>query len=131
MLPSDLRKTREITFTRLPPEQVEQALQLLNGVEGLEVRPGTRPHTLTVTYNVRHYTLEGLENALSLQGFHLDNSLLLKLRRALVYYCENVQRENLNAPEPQQKARKIFAQAYEHHPHGDHDDTPAEWREYR
>lgn len=131
MLPTDLRKSRDIYFSSLPPGQVERALFLLSGLDGLETRPGPHPHSLTVDYSLLDYTLQGLEHALVVQGFHLDHSLLQKLKRALVYYAEEVQRANLLAPEQRQKARQIFVQAYEHHLHGDSDDTPEEWREYK
>lgn len=131
MLPTDLRKSREICFNCLPPGQADRAVQLLGGLDDLELRAGPHGNSLVVSYNLLDYTLQGLENALIAQRFHLENSLLQKLRRALVYYCEEVQRANLKAPERQQKARRIFVQAYEHHLHGDHDDTPEEWREYK
>ena len=131
MLPCDLTKTREICFTCLPPGQGVQATQVLSGIDHLEVQPSTHKNCILVTYNVAHVTLQDLENALSAQNFHLENSLLHKIVRALVYYSEQVQRENLEEPERVSKSQQIFVQAYEHHPHGDHDDTPAEWREYR
>ena len=131
MLPVDLTKTREICFSCLPAGQAAQAEQLLGGIDHLEVHATTRKNCIMVTYNIAQVTLEDLENALSAQGFHLENSLLGKVVRALVHYSEQVQRENLEEPERFCKSQQIFIQAYEHHPHGDHDDTPVEWREYR
>jgi hypothetical protein len=131
MLPVDLTKTREICFSCLPPGQAAQAQQLLGGIDHLQVQASPRKNCILVTYNIAQVTLEDLENALGAQGFHLENSLLTKVVRALVHYSERVQRENLEEPELLRKSQQIFAQAYGHHPHGDHDDTPAEWREYR
>lgn len=131
MLSDDLIKTREICFSALPPNQAAQAWLLLVGVDGMEVQQFGKKRGIQVTYSLADYSLENLENALASQGFHLDNSLFHKIRRALVYYSERVQLENLRAPEHLLKSRKIFAEIYEHHPHGDHDDTPMEWREYR
>lgn len=127
----DLIKTREICFAELPPEQSNQAWLLLAGLDELGAEHIAHKCCVQVTYSLAAYSLENLENALSAQGFHLDNGLIHKLRRALVYYCERVQMENLRAPEHLLKSRKIFAEIYEHHPHGDHDETPVEWREYR
>lgn len=127
----DIAKTREILFSMLPPGQVAQALAVLTGLDDLQVKSGARDNALEVAYSVADYTLEGLESALVAQGFQLDNSLLSRITRALIYYCEEVQRENLLAPERQSRNREIFVQAYEHHPHGDRDETPEEWREYR
>lgn len=131
MLSDDLIKTREICFAALPPDQGDQAWLLLAGVAGLEVSRYGRKTCIQVTYSLTEYSLESLERALSEQGFHLDNGLFQKIRRALVYYSEQVQAENLKAPERLLKSRKIFVDIYEHHPHGDRDETPPEWREYR
>jgi hypothetical protein len=131
MLPCDLTKTREICFSCLPPGQSAQAMQVLSGIDRLDVQPSAHKNCILVTYNVGHVTLQDLENALSAQSFHLENSLLHKIVRALVYYSEQVQRENLDEPERVSRSQQIFVQAYQHHPHGDHDETPVEWREYR
>lgn len=132
MLPSDLDKTREIVFHDLPSDQAERARALLDGLD--DIQAGTvseRSCTLIVQYNVRHYTLQGLEKALELQGFHLDNSLLQKVKRALIHFCEQVQRENLLINAPDAKSQQVFARVYEQHLHGDKDETPEEWREYK
>ncbi len=131
MLPCDLDKTREIVFHPLPPDQAERARQLLDGLDGIEASLGQAAHVLIVRYSVMHYTLEGLETALMVQGFHLDNSLLQKVRRALARFCERVQRENVQVNAPDIKSQKIFARVYEQHLHGDKDDTPEEWRAYK
>lgn len=129
---SDIHKVRELYFHATPPGQVDEAYRLLSGISGLEVTRSARPFCLIVRYDVHEYTLEGLENALTAQGFHLSGTLLVKLRRALVYYCESVQRANHQAPERQTKqSHKIYVRAWEQHPHGDSDTTPEEWREYR
>jgi len=129
--PCDLEKSREIVFHVLPLGQVERALILLEGMDGLTVAAGTGANYLLVRYNVCEYTLEGLETALSNQGFHLDNSLLCKLRRALAYFCESVQRRNVAANEPDIKSQQAFMKVYERHLHGDSDETPEEWRGYK
>lgn len=129
--PHDIIKTRGIAFSALPPGQSGQALAVLTGLDDLKAERGAHENAVRVTYSVADYTLEGLESALVSQGFHLDNSLLPRILRALIYYCEEVQRANLTAPERQAKSREIFVQAYEHHPHGEKDDRPEEWREYR
>lgn len=131
MRPCDLEKNREIVFNALPAGQAARALSLLQGMEGLEVAAGENPNHLQVRYHVCEYTLEGLETALTSQGFHLDNSLLTKLKRALAYFCENVQRGNVEANEPDIKSQQAFMKVYEHHLHGDRDETPEEWRDYK
>ncbi len=131
MRPCDLEKNREIVFHALPVGQAERALALLQGLDGLEVEMGNTHDQLHVRYQVCEYTLEGLEAALTSQGFHLDNSLLSKLKRALAYFCENVQRGNVAANEPDIKSHQAFMKVYEHHMHGDRDETPEEWRDYK
>ena len=67
------------------------------------------------------------------KGFHLDNTLMSKLTRALIYYVEDTQLHNMDAPERRMKrsSQEAYGKAWEQHPHGDHDDTPPEWREYK
>lgn len=131
MLPCDLDKTREIVFHALPPGQAARAQALLHGLDGIEASMGAADNVLIVQYNLMHYTLDGLESALIAQGFHLDNSLMQKLRRALVHFCETVQRENVAINAPETKSQKVFARVYDQHPHGDKDETPEEWRAYK
>ena len=131
MRPCDLKKDREIVFHALPPGQAERARILLEGLDGLVVRIGPQCNCLRVRYHICEYTLEGLETALASQGFHLDNSLLSKLRRALAYFSESVQRRNVEADVPDIKSQQAFITVYERHLHGDCDDTPEEWRGYK
>lgn len=127
--PEDCFKKREIHFSPLPAGQVERAAASLADM-GLETEiAGT--NALTVSYHLPQNRLETLEETLVDQGFHLDNSLLQKIMRALVHYVEEVQCQNLCEPARMQKNMEIFVKVYEHHPHGDHDETPEEWREYR
>jgi len=132
MLPCDLDKTREIVFHDLPAAQADRARALLDGLDGIQATMESEGScTLVVQYNIMQYTLQGLEKALEQQGFHLDNSLLQKLRRALIHFCEEVQRENLLINAPDAKSQQVFARVYEHNLHGDSDETPEEWREYK
>lgn len=131
MRPCDLEKTREILFHPLPPYQAVRARALLEGLDGLRVVPGKSTNALNVHYLVSEYTLEGIETALENQGFHLDNSLMSKLRRALAHFCESVQRHNLAADEPDAKSQQAFIKVYDRHLHGDRDETPEEWRSYK
>ncbi|HRQ58125.1 MAG TPA: hypothetical protein PLN31_11960 [Azoarcus taiwanensis] len=127
-----LDKQREIRFTKMPPGQVAQALQSLRMLKGVVVSPGERALSLIVRYSILDYSLEILEDALREAGFHLDNSLYAKLVRALVYFCEETQRHNLESPERLiKKSNEVYIKVYDQHPHGDRDDTPPELREYK
>ena len=133
MTDSDLHKRREILFSRFPPGQIPEAADHLHRLENLSTEAKLEKRAVDVSYDLRHHTLENLENQLQDKGFHLDNTLMSKLRRALIYYVEETQLHNLGAPEKPLKHSQsaAYTQAWERHPHGDHDDTPPEWREYR
>ena len=128
-----IRKERTICFSEIPPGQVHEAMSFLGGLPGLEVRVAAQAFCLDVAYDLLDYSLEDLENILIDKGFHLDSTLLTKMMRALFYYVEETELHNLDAPErllkkPQHEA---YVQAWERRPHGDHDDTPPEWRKYK
>jgi hypothetical protein len=126
------RKHREIRFDKLRAWQAEQARLLLQKLDHIEVATGVMPNSVSVWYEVTDYTMEGLENALIDQGFHLENTLYCKMIRALVYFCEDTQLRNMRQPERLlKKSNEIYSKAWEHHPHGDHDDTPPELRQDR
>lgn len=127
-----LHKEREIRFATMPPGQTEKALQALRTLKGLVVNESGRPRTLMVRYSVLEYTLESLEDALRDSGFHLESALYSKVVRALVYFCEETQRHNLASPERLIKqSNEVYINVYDQRPHGDHDDTPMELREYK
>ncbi|MDD5248859.1 MAG: hypothetical protein PHY45_07735 [Rhodocyclaceae bacterium] len=126
------RKHRELRFNKLRVWQVDQAKALLESLEHLDVAPGMLPNSLAVWYDITDYTMEGLEAALIAQGFHLENTLYCKMIRALVYFCEETQLRNMRQPERLlKKSNEIYSKAWEHHAHGDHDDTPPELRQDR
>mgnify|MGYP001764902638 CR=1 FL=1 len=126
----DTRKRRELVFHAIPLGQADQALHLLSGLPDFSVAR-LDAQTLLIDYDVSHYALEDIENALTAQGFHLEASLFVRVRRALAYHCERVQRRNLGTPAPRTKNYKAFIEAWGRHPHGDHDATPEEWRKYK
>ena len=131
--PAPIRKERTILFAKLPPGQVFEAAGLLCKLEGLEVTPHAEIPSIDIAYDLHDHSLEELETALEKTGFHLDSTLMSKLLRALIYYIEETQLHNLDAPERllKKSQNEAYTHAWERHPHGDHDDTPPEWREYR
>lgn len=131
-LQAGMRKHREIRFFKLRPNQVEEAIALLSTLPGLEVTPGPQPNSISVWYEITDHCMESLETLLVDRGFHLETSLYYKLIRALVYFSEETQRRNLGQPERLlKKSHDVYSKAWEHRPHGDHDDTPPELREYK
>jgi len=131
--PPDAVKQRELVFAGTPAGQVDRAFELLSGLDDLRVERGARPGSLLLTYSLLDYSLEGLEHALLKEGFCFDDSALNQIGKKLIYYREEVEYHNLNVPERHNNSRnrEIFVKAYEHHLHGDHDDTPPELREYK
>ena len=85
-------------FAKLPPGQVPEACDFLRKFEHLEVTPNAERRAVDVAYDLHEHSLEELETALEDKGFHLDSTLLSKLMRALIYYVEETQMHNLEAP---------------------------------
>lgn len=129
----DLKKKREILFSKFPPGQIPEAADDLRRLERVAVELLSEKRSLRVQYDLQEYTLKSLDSHLVDKGYHLDNTLLSKLTRALIYYVEDTQLHNLGAPEKRLKHFKeeAYVHAWEHHLHGDHDDTPPEWRQYK
>ena len=133
MTSRDLKKHREILFSKFPPGQVPEAADDLKQLEEVEAAPSIEKRVVAVDYELQQHTLQELEAHLEDKGYHLDNTLMSKLTRALIHYVEDTQLHNLGAPDKQHKLppQEAYIRAWEHHPHGDHDDTPPEWREYK
>ncbi len=123
------RKQRELRFDHRFPGQVDRARALLDGLEGMTVAAGATPGSLSITYEICDYTLEGLEAALRAQGFHFEGGILRKLHNALVHFSEETQLRNMRCPERLlKKSHDIYSRAWDRHAHGDHDDTPPDLR---
>ncbi|MHB9102878.1 MAG: hypothetical protein ACYC2E_15390 [Sulfuricella sp.] len=103
-----LHKVRRICFSSLPPPNLSRALKLLGSMAQLEASVNTEDGCLSVRYDLSHHTLEALENRLVNHGHHLDNSLLQKIKRALIYHTESCLLENLRAPSRDQHLRSIY-----------------------
>jgi hypothetical protein len=128
MNPFELTKQRLLVFADTPPDQVEQAYLLLNGLNNFEVERGPTAQSLTIRYSVVHYSLEGLQKALQKEGFIFNFGLITRIKHSLIHYCEDVQYHNLKTPEPRTKnnSQEVFVKAYGQHAHGDHVDIPPE-----
>ena len=105
----------------------------LRNIDEVDVQPRFEKPAVSDGYDVSLHTLREIDYHLVDHGYHLDNTLMTKLTRALIYYVEDTQRHNMTAPEKRLKrsAQEAYVKAWEHRPHGDHDDTPLEWREYK
>lgn len=128
-----LLKQRELVFSANPPGGSERALELLSRIERLHVERGPRKNSLWIKYSLLDYTLEYLESLLIREGLHLEDGARHRVSRRLTHYLERVESHNLNVPDwhAQNRKTEAFMNVYDHHLHGDHDDTPPELREYR
>ena len=114
-------------------EQTQDAADFLGGLAGLEIAPSFLDRSIAIVYDLHDHSLEELESSLLDKGFHLECSLLNKVIRALIYYAEETEIHNLDAPRRllKKSQNEAYTHAWERHRHGDHDDTPPEWREYK
>ena len=128
-----MRKERSIVFAKLPVGQVPEAVAFLTEIEQLEVKPRVERLAVDIAYDLHEHSLQEIDESLIDKGFHLDSTLMSKLMRALVYYVEETQQHNFDAPDRllKKSQNEAYTHAWERHPHGDHDDTPPEWREYK
>ncbi|GLS04462.1 hypothetical protein GCM10007860_16090 [Chitiniphilus shinanonensis] len=119
------------TRIRLAPDTDAQAAAALLAAQAeVTVHLRRDRHGLIVRYSLALHSHQELEALLQAHGHALADGPLARLARAIRRYAEQVARDNNVIPEHQLKARDVYARVWEHHPHGDHDDTPEELRRY-
>ena len=129
----NLLKHREIAFSKLHPDpnQAETAILVLADLEGVQHAHLVSPTLLRISYDVVHITLEQIESILTEMGFHLDNRLIYRMKRALYYYTEDTQRTNHGLAKCDQNCtQKVFIKRYQSVKHGCRDQRPTHWRKY-
>jgi hypothetical protein len=130
---TDTIKTREIHFRSLNPDTNDalDAMRLLMEIEGIDdIRAVTR-NCVQVRYDLNRISLEIIESGLQEVGFHLDNRLLVKLKRALYYYTEETQLMNMGQPHDQNNSTlDVFINCYNQREHGCRDERPSHLRHY-
>ena len=128
-----LLKHREIAFSKLHPDpnQAQTAILLLSDLEGVKHAHFVSPTFMRISYDVMHITLEQIESILTEMGFHLDNRLIYRMKRALYFYTEETQRANQGvARGDQNTTQKVFIKRYQSVKHGCRDQRPTHWRKY-
>ena len=133
LLSNDLIKTREIHFRNVNPaaNDARDALSLLLGAHGIDHIHALTEDCIQVRYDIRQVTLQALENALIEVGFHLDNNLLIKMKRSLFYYAEETQLMNLGQNHDQASSTQdVFVNSYQQRQHGCRDTRPEYLRHY-
>lgn len=129
----DTIKHREIWF-RGPHQdrnQAQTATLALGDVHGvLQVRP-QHAELIHITYDVRSITLQVIDGLLIELGLHLDNRLLVKLRRALYYYTDEALQDALGCGRGRGNCTQaVFVNRYRQIEHGCRDVRPDHWRHY-
>lgn len=113
------------------PDQAASSMLLLSDVKGVIKLHHISRVCLSIEYDIQFLNLMVLEEALADVGYHLDNTLMHKLKRALFYYSEETQQANLGYTQCcKDFTKRIFINEYSHHEHGCRDDRPEHWREY-
>ena len=128
-----LKKQREIIFDPLHPDpnQAQSATLALNDFNGIEQIDVLSPLRLIVRYHLSEVTLADIEFVLRELGYHLDNSIMSKMKRALYAYTEETERANMGYNSSQgQSTRDVFIKHYQKRPHGCRDPRPSHWRGY-
>ncbi len=128
----DLIKRRELRFCHLHPDpnQARSALLLLSDAEGVMDISLTDELSVFITYDVRHLTLETIEDVLIRLGYHLDGRLINRMKRALYRYSEETQRANLGVSDNTDSTTQVFIKRYSSNYHGCRDKRPEHWRKY-
>jgi hypothetical protein len=127
-----LIKYREIRFSRWSHETTpaHSACLVLKDIEGiLQVQP-VESLQLQLSYDVSRICLSIIDEVLVELGFHLDNTLIHKLKRALYYYTEETQRANLGLEGTCCADKQMFINRYLRRQHGCRDERPEHWRNY-
>ena len=130
---SDFIKRREIHFRSLNPDanDARDAVLLLMEIHGIEDIRALTHDCIQIHYDLRFITLEIIESGLQEVGFHLDNNLLFKLKRALFYYTEETQLVNLGQLHDQASSTlDVFINCYNQRQHGCRDERPLRLRHY-
>jgi hypothetical protein len=130
---NEVIKHRDLHFCPLHPDkqQAQSVMLVLGDIDGIENLQLVDNHHLQVSYDIQKLTLQIIETALIEAGYHLDNSLLHRLKRALYYYTEDVQRDNMGLVKGNCNCTtRLFINRYSRQPHGCRDTRPDHWRRY-
>jgi len=133
LISSDFIKRREIHFRSLNPaaNDARDAAMLLMEIHGIEDIRILTHDCIQVHYDLRFISLEVIETGLQEVGFHLNNNLLFKLKRALFYYTEETQLMNLGELHDNASSTlDVFINCYHQRQHGCRDERPEHLRRY-
>ena len=129
----ELIKRRDIVFMspQADNDPASAAILLLSDLDGIYEACRLHDFAISVRYHLCKITLNDIENVLQEVGFHLDNSVISKLKRALFYYAEDTQLANMGYDHAESKSTlEIFINRYNQLPHGCRDERPMHYRRY-
>lgn len=130
---NDFIKHREIHFRDLHPErnQALDAARFLTDVQGIISTTPASALQIQISYDLLQVSLKQIEDALRELGLHIDNGLMLRIKRALHYYSEETQRANMGCVQDESNCTsKVFALRYRTLNHACRDRRPEHWRRY-
>lgn len=130
---TNFTKRRDVMFSPLHDAeyQASTASQMLIDLDGISAADIISENHLVIQYDLRFFTLEDIEELLTTVGFHLNNSLFIKIKRALYRYTEDTERANLGCIEGQPNCTRVaYINRYQKLPHGCRDKRPDHWRTY-
>jgi DNA-binding GntR family transcriptional regulator len=102
-------KRRKICFSNPSAEEIRRIVETLESLNRVAVRRCEDGSCVEVAYDLREHTCEELEAALAREGFQLDSRFPNAVRRHLVHYTEEIERDNLNAPTRENRYLQIEA----------------------
>ena len=117
----DIKRSRTLLFCQYhpDPDQAGAAVPLLKQVDGVHNAERMAPLSVQLDYDLRKVSLQMVEESMVEAGFHLDNTLMTKLKRALYYYTEENQRSALGCVHGQSNCvEKVFVNRYTRLQHG-------------
>ena len=130
---TNFTKQRDVMFNSVHDDknQASTAALMLIDLDGVILTDALSETHLIIRYDLRFFTLVDIEELLITVGFHLDNNLLIKLKRALYRYTEETERANLGCCEGLSNCtRGAYINRYQQLPHGCRDKRPDHWRDY-
>lgn len=122
----DLHRGHRLRLARV--EDTEAAVLCLGGLPGVHCHAEPGSGCVQVEYQLNQHTLTTLTAALEARGIALAQDGWARWQREWWRYGEEVQLDNAEQPPLDSKGRAAFSSIYQHHPHGDSDDTPEDLR---
>ncbi len=135
MSETTITKPRDIAFRgpHAPERGPTEGVAMLREADGIVSVGELDKKRVPITYDLAKVTFSEIELALQEVGFHLDNGVIHKLRRALYQYADETQRAYLGLTEgicTQSCAQKVFVEHYRRQDRGCRDERPAYLRRY-